>query len=99
MKFLFIAKTKKATETFKEFDHKVNNKSVKEKLAIASLSALGVNVKSKVMSEDPYKIKVWYSLLKKMDKKIVSPEQFVDVWRTQWFPELQYKTDYEAKLV
>jgi len=99
VKFLFIAKTQKAIDTFKQFDHAVNHKSMKEKLAIASLSALGANVKSKVISEKPFKIKVWYALLRKMDKNMASPEQFADTWRTQWFPELVYKQDYEARLI
>jgi len=99
MKYVFKAKNEKATETFKEFHHKVNNKTVKEKLAIASLSVLGVNVKSKLLNEKPYTIKVYYSLMKKMDKSLVVIEQFIPTIKSQWFPDLEYKKDYEVRLV
>jgi len=99
MKYVFRAITPKAETTFKKFHYDVNHKSLKEKLAIASLSVLGTSVKSKLIKENPYTIKVYYSLMNKMDKKLVSIEQFIPTIKQVWFPDLEYKIDYGAKLI
>lgn len=100
MKYRFKAISPKGEERLKAFHEEINRKkSLKEKMALASISPLGVNVKSKLMKEEPFTITVWYSLLKKMDKSLVNIEQFIPTIKSQWFPDLEHKKDYEARLV
>lgn len=100
MKYRFKALSPKGEKALKAFHEEINRKkSLKEKMAMKSLSPLGVNVKSKIRDENPYTIDVWYSLLKKMDKKLVNINQFIPTIKTQWFPHLEHKIDYEARLI
>ena len=100
MKYLFKAISEDGELRLKAFHEEINRKkSLKETLAIKSLSPLGVNVKSELIKNEPFTIKVYYSLMKKMDKRLVHISQFIPTIKSQWFPTLEYKKDYEAQII